>query len=125
MSKIDCEVNIFDHEEIYSDCTIQILRSSLTGKTSIGWKVNPEIRKWHWRSADEQPPQLDECYIVLWRCKEPEVPHDRRTFFEICYIDENGRWNKEEDIPQAEDEGGAEILYWMPLPDKPEEILNA
>ena len=124
MSVVDCEVNVFDREEIYKDCTVQILRSTLSGKMSVGWHVNEEIRPGRWRSVDEQPP-LDDCYIVLWRCREPDVPHDRRTFYEICYIDENGRWNTADDIPQAEDEGGAEILYWMPLPERPEELKHA
>ena len=34
------ETNIFDQEEIYTDCTVQILRNSVTGEVSIGWWKN-------------------------------------------------------------------------------------
>lgn len=34
------ETNIFDEEEVYENCTVQILRNSVTGEESIGWYVN-------------------------------------------------------------------------------------
>lgn len=34
------ETNIFDIEEIYPNCTVQLLRNSVTGEESIGWWVN-------------------------------------------------------------------------------------
>lgn len=34
------ETNIFDKEEIYPDCTVQILTNTLTGEQSIGWWPN-------------------------------------------------------------------------------------
>ena len=34
------ETNIYDIEEIYPDCTVQILRNSVTGEISIGWWEN-------------------------------------------------------------------------------------
>lgn len=34
------ECNFYDVEEIYSDCTVQILRNSVTGCKSIGWWRN-------------------------------------------------------------------------------------
>ena len=33
----DVKMNIFDEEEIHHNCTVQILRNSVTGETSIGW----------------------------------------------------------------------------------------
>ena len=39
------ETNIFDIEEIHHNCTVQILRNSVTGERSIGW----------W--PEEQPPR--------------------------------------------------------------------
>lgn len=33
-------MNIFDEREIHEDCTVEILRSSITGETSIGWWEN-------------------------------------------------------------------------------------
>lgn len=36
------ETNIYDVEEVYHNCTVQILRNSVTGEQSIGWW--PEAR---------------------------------------------------------------------------------
>lgn len=33
-------VNMYDIEELYPDCTVQILRNSLTGDVSVGWWIN-------------------------------------------------------------------------------------
>lgn len=38
------EINIFDEEEIYPNCTVQIWRNSVTGDVSIGW----------WKNADKE-----------------------------------------------------------------------
>ena len=34
------ETNIFDEVEIYENCSVQILRNSVTGEESVGWWVN-------------------------------------------------------------------------------------
>ena len=34
------ETNIYDEEEIHENCTVQILRNSLTGEESVGWWEN-------------------------------------------------------------------------------------
>lgn len=34
------ESNLFDKEEIYPDCTVQVLTNTLTGETSVGWWPN-------------------------------------------------------------------------------------
>lgn len=34
------ETNIYDKEEIYTDCTVQILTNTKTGETSVGWWKN-------------------------------------------------------------------------------------
>ena len=39
-SGLEVEYNIFDEEETYDDCTVQILRNTTTGETSIGWWRN-------------------------------------------------------------------------------------
>ena len=39
-SKDDVEVNMYDVEEIYDNCTVQILRNSATGEKSVGWWRN-------------------------------------------------------------------------------------
>ena len=34
------EINVYDEEETYSDCTVQVLKNSVTGKVSVGWWKN-------------------------------------------------------------------------------------
>ena len=34
------EINIYDEEETYPDCTVQVLKNSVTGKISVGWWKN-------------------------------------------------------------------------------------
>ena len=34
------EPGIYDEEELHDDCTVQVLRNSITGQTSIGWWEN-------------------------------------------------------------------------------------
>lgn len=36
------ETNIFDKEEIYPNCTVQVLTNTTTGEISVGWWVNEE-----------------------------------------------------------------------------------
>lgn len=36
------EMNLYDEEEIHPNCTVQILRNSVTGEESIGWWDNDE-----------------------------------------------------------------------------------
>lgn len=38
--KTDVETNIFDIEELYENCTVQILKNSVTGEISVGWWEN-------------------------------------------------------------------------------------
>lgn len=35
--------NIFDKEEVYDNCTVQILTNSITGEQSIGWWKNEKM----------------------------------------------------------------------------------
>lgn len=41
---IPTETNLYDVEEIHENCTVQILRNSLTGEESVGWWEN-EVEK--------------------------------------------------------------------------------
>lgn len=34
------DVDIFDQEEIYPNCTVQVLTNTVTGKVSVGWWKN-------------------------------------------------------------------------------------
>ena len=36
------ETNLFDIEEIYPNCTVQVLTNSVTGEVSVGWWPNEE-----------------------------------------------------------------------------------
>ena len=113
------EINIFDREEVYTDCTVQILSNSVTGETSIAWWRTKKLQHGVWHSSDETPPRREECYLVLWKSKTPHNPHDCGLFYEIVYYDEDGCWSVDDDIPQALGTGGAVILYWMELPERP------
>lgn len=113
------EVNIYDKEELHTDCTVQILRNSITGQWSFGWWPNKEPKHGRWMSAEADPPKEDDVYIVLWKAKEPEYPSDKKLYYETCgYL--NGQWLTEMDIPQADVCGGAEVVFWMFLPEMPE-----
>lgn len=35
-------IGIFDEEEIHPNCTVQILKNSITGEISVGWWENEE-----------------------------------------------------------------------------------
>ena len=35
-------MNVFDQEDIYPDCTVQVLTNTVTGETSVGWWRNDE-----------------------------------------------------------------------------------
>ena len=37
---MDVELNIYDKEEIYHNCTVQILTNTITGEQSVGWWPN-------------------------------------------------------------------------------------
>ena len=34
------EINMYDKEETYEDCTVQVLENSVTGDVSVGWRRN-------------------------------------------------------------------------------------
>ena len=36
------ETNLYDIEEIHPNCTVQILKNSVTGEVSVGWWPNEE-----------------------------------------------------------------------------------
>ncbi len=37
---VKVETNIFDKEEIYENCTVQVLTNTKTGEVSVGWWKN-------------------------------------------------------------------------------------
>ena len=40
--QVRIDAPIFDREEIFTDCTVQVLTNSLTGEQSVGWWPNKE-----------------------------------------------------------------------------------
>ena len=46
---VKVETNLFDKEEIYQNCTVQILTNTVTGEVSVGWWKNDreDDRKGH------------------------------------------------------------------------------
>lgn len=36
----EVKTNMYDKEEIYPNCTVQILTNTITGETSVGWRKN-------------------------------------------------------------------------------------
>ena len=41
----DYEMNLYDKETIYPDCTVQLLTNTVTGEQSVGWWPNPNRLK--------------------------------------------------------------------------------
>ena len=39
-NRLDVSMAIFDEEEIHENCTVQVLRNSVTGEISVGWWEN-------------------------------------------------------------------------------------
>lgn len=46
-------VNLYDEMETYTDCTVQLLRNSVTGKVSVGWWPNDRPPEGHDNGADD------------------------------------------------------------------------
>ena len=38
--QVQVETNMFDKEEIYQNCTVQVLTNTVTGEVSVGWWKN-------------------------------------------------------------------------------------
>ena len=45
------EINAYDKEGIYHDCTVQVLTNTVTGEVSVGWWRNEKKPK-GWRDED-------------------------------------------------------------------------
>lgn len=82
---------------------------------------NSEPYNEKWTLTSEMPPEEYDSYLVMWRSLTESFPD--RLFYEICEYDpEEDEWER---IEQA-GEAGAEIIAWMPLPErcKPKEKEN-
>ena len=49
------ETNMFDKEEVFPDCTVQVLTNTVTGETSVGWwkNDNPPETVYHIKDEGE------------------------------------------------------------------------
>lgn len=66
-----------------------------------------------WIPTSEMLPEEYDSYLVMWRRRDGEHPDG--LFYEICeYSPEEDEWER---IEQA-GEAGAEIVAWMPLPER-------
>lgn len=66
-----------------------------------------------WTPISEMPPEKYDSYLVMWRSLTEGFPD--RLFYEICEYDpDEDEWER---IEQA-GEAGAEIVAWMPLPER-------
>lgn len=101
----DIETNIFDKEELHTNCTVQILYNSTTGECSVGWWENPG-----WVSVEERLPEMhDEVLVYLSGYDE--------VLIAWLYLD--GRWRSCTDEKLLN-----KITHWMPLPEPPQEYLE-
>jgi hypothetical protein len=50
------DVPFFDQEEIYTNCTVQVLTNSITGEVSIGWwqnDISDDRTKDYWEGTED------------------------------------------------------------------------
>jgi hypothetical protein len=100
---------------------IKILKNYHNGY--FGYKID-EVHEAHnfaikalerkiWIPTSEMLPEEYDSYLVMWRRRDGEYPD--RLFYEICEYDpDEDEWER---IEQA-GEAGAEIVAWMPLPER-------
>lgn len=120
MSDGDIEISVFNKEELFTDCTVQVLVNTFTGQQSVGWWENekPMFGRWH-SVLEDGLPRKRGVYIVLW-CGVCDYAITDKPDLYYEMVDFNGKvWDIKTDIPQAEEYGGADILWWMSLPEKP------
>lgn len=71
MSEVQIDsIGIFDEVEEHPDCTVQILKNSVTGEISVGWRGNKRGCEWcngekDWSIVDETfvPSGVDPCIV--------------------------------------------------------------
>lgn len=43
LEELSVSTALYDEEEIYPNCTVQVLRNSVTGEVSVGWWPNERM----------------------------------------------------------------------------------
>ena len=52
---VPVELNLYDEEELHEDCTVQILRNTVSGELSVGWWENQGGGNHDDRTTDGSP----------------------------------------------------------------------
>lgn len=55
----DVVTNVYDKEEIYPNCTVQVLTNTVTGEQSVGWWKNGDQSVGHWYIQEEENEQTE------------------------------------------------------------------
>ena len=87
--------NLYDHEEIYEDCTVQVWSNTFTGDNSVGWFEN------QWTKVTDALPKPYE-QVLVW---------DGDAMY-LDFFDGIGFLADVTDEPT--------ITHWRPLPKPPE-----
>ena len=102
-------------DEVYKSVKeTKIINTTDFDIVSLYWAVkNSEPYNEKWTLTSEMLPEEYDSYLVMWRCLEGDFKG--KLFYEICEYDpEEDEWER---IEQA-GEAGAEIVAWMPLPER-------
>jgi len=106
---IDIKTNIFDKEELHTNCTVQILSNSATGEVSVGWWENPG-----WVRVEDQLPEMGKHVLVMFDAGDMAVAFvfERDEYWSYWRAVTDDGWTADCDC---------EPIWWMPLPEPPEE----
>ena len=77
-------------------------------------RLDAEERQ-RWIPVSERLPEHQGEYLVLWR---PKTARDSKRLY-YAILENDGNWV--DDIPQSQPFRGFDVVYWMPLPELPEE----
>lgn len=62
----DIVYNIYDKEEIYTDCTVQVWSNTITGDSSVGWMEN------EWISVSNRLPSAYQL-VLVWNGEDISI----------------------------------------------------
>lgn len=109
MENIDIETNIFDEEELHTNCTVQILHNSVTGEYSVGWWENHDWVKVDYDNPETLPDTNEDIlYAAFGVTGEGEYRgFDGYHHVWKMYAVGGTHWDDE-------------VTYWRPLPAAPD-----
>jgi hypothetical protein len=91
----DIVYNIYDKEEIYTDCTVQVWSNTITGDSSVGWMKN------EWISVKDRLPSSYQL-VLVWDGEDISINFFDGYGFGFDTI-----------------EGEPEVTHWRELPPPP------